>query len=374
MMMKEKSFAEIIYRLPGKSTCVRLSSASAPVPLMSCEELGRRHGFVFAPFKPSSSHPVWLVVPDKTEVFPQDSLALSVNNFPLVPTCSDEREVYAVDFANFHAHILSGEYDKMVLARCSHMRVEGVAEDTCSLARQLFARACRLYPRLFVALVSMPQTGTWLMATPEILLDGQGGQLRTIALAGTMPLDERLLDLPVEKVWTEKNLMEQEYVSTYIAKQVERFSSDFNASGPYTTKSAGLMHLRTDFNFSLSSGETLGSVLSALHPTPAVCGMPKEGVEKFIMDNESFHRQYYSGFLGMLSPEQDTHLYVSLRCMRLLDKGMVNFYAGGGLLADSVEEDEWRETEAKMQTMKALFEAPIGILRSAATGQTRNNQ
>ena len=91
MMMKEKSFAEIIYRLPGKSTCVRLSSASAPVPLMSCEELGRRHGFVFAPFKPSSSHPVWLVVPDKTEVFPQDSLALSCPSItsplcPLVPT------------------------------------------------------------------------------------------------------------------------------------------------------------------------------------------------------------------------------------------------------------------------------------------------
>jgi isochorismate synthase len=49
-----------------------------------------------------------------------------------------------------------------------------------------------------------------------------------------------------------------------------------------------------------------------------------------------------------------THLYVSLRCMQLLADGYW-LYAGGGLLPDSTEEQEWQETEAKMETMRSLL-------------------
>ena len=51
-----------------------------------------------------------------------------------------------------------------------------------------------------------------------------------------------------------------------------------------------------------------------------------------------------------------TSLYVSLRCMRFEARDLW-LYAGGGLLADSNEEDEWNETEAKMETMRRLFES-----------------
>jgi isochorismate synthase len=58
--------------------------------------------------------------------------------------------------------------------------------------------------------------------------------------------------------------------------------------------------------------------------------------------------------MGMFDPDGDTHLYVSLRCMNIED-GVCHLYAGGGLLRDSIFEQEWDETEAKMETMKKLI-------------------
>jgi len=102
--------------------------------------------------------------------------------------------------------------------------------------------------------------------------------------------------------------------------------------------------------------------LQALHPTPAVCGLPKDDAFRFILDNEHTPRQYYSGFMGPLNlppsthvlPPTSTHLYVSLRCMQITSTHY-RMYAGGGLLKDSIEEQEWQETEAKLETMRHLL-------------------
>jgi len=125
--------------------------------------------------------------------------------------------------------------------------------------------------------------------------------------------------------------------------------------GPYTCRAGNLVHLRSDFTFTLKEQERLGNFLHRLHPTPAVCGLPKEDVRRFILQNECTARRYYSGFTGILNPESETHLYVSLRCMEIKDHVCV-LHAGGGLLRDSIEEKEWEETEAKMETMKELLE------------------
>ncbi len=340
----------VMYRLPGERQCVALTQTKGePKRLFSCEELNGQCGFVFAPFVPSHDDPIFLFSPDHVGTFCQDACPVTDVSWQLSPMSCHEREDYAVDFANFHAQLLSGEYDKIVLARCSRMHCGEVD------ARQLFIRACQRYPRLFVSLVCLSDTDAWLMATPEVLLSGSVSQWHTMALAGTMAYSDELLSRSVEQVWSPKNLMEQEYVSSYITERIEQFSADFNANGPYTMRAAGLMHLRTDFDFLLPDTSSLGRALSVLHPTPAVCGMPKEAAQRFIVGSEAFPRHYYSGFLGPIAPQGDTHLFVSLRCMHLQSDGRVDFYAGGGLLRDSVEEDEWRETEAKMQTMKTLF-------------------
>ncbi len=345
--------ATVLFRRPGEEQVFLLTQNTGwPERLPSCDELNGKEGFVFAPFSPSADEPIYLIKPDHQEMVCLDT---TEEELTLQPESGQEREDYAIDFANFHAHLLSGEFDKLVLARRSRMHSNQPID-----ARQLFARACKRHPRQFIAMVSIKDFGSWLMATPETLLrghntDGGSQVLSTMALAGTMVYDERRSSLPIEEVWSTKNLMEQHCVSSYITERIEQFTSDFGATSPHTIRAAGLMHLCTDFNFTLPDTSKTGDVIAALHPTPAVCGMPKEEAQTFIRENESFDRHYYSGFIGTLSGN-DIDLYVSLRCMHIhANPTTVDFYAGGGLLPDSVEEEEWRETEAKKRTMKALF-------------------
>ena len=213
---------------------------------------------------------------------------------------------------------------------------------------EVFWQACKKYPRQFVALFSTPQSGIWLMATPEILLDGDGTEWRTMALAGTMPYNENGIE------WSAKNKAEQQYVSLYIKRCLERCADEIKEEGAYTTQAADLVHLRTDFSFKLRPDAAIGQLLSDLHPTPAVCGMPKDETKAFILANESNKRLYYSGFAGPLNLQGNTHIYVSLRCMQM-QTGVCNLYAGGGILKESTEESEWKETEAKLSTMRQLL-------------------
>ncbi len=116
-------------------------------------------------------------------------------------------------------------------------------------------------------------------------------------------------------------------------------------------------------------------IISALHPTPAVCGLPKEKAKKFILSEENYDREFYTGFLGELNLQKnvqrsrtrrnvenlayravkkETGLYVNLRCMKIED-GKAVLFVGGGITKDSVPEDEWEETVNKAQTMKKVL-------------------
>ena len=193
-----------------------------------------------------------------------------------------------------------------------------------------------------------------MTATPEILLDGNGHNWRTIALAGTMKLEGDQLNGEGENMtWSTKNIQEQRIVATYITECLEQFTDNYVEEGPRTVRAANLVHLRSDFTFSLNDNDHIGNLLQALHPTPAVCGLPKFETFRFIMNNEHTPRRYYSGFIGPMGTEE-THLYVSLRCMNI-DGDVCHLYAGGGLLKDSILEQEWNETEAKLQTMLQLL-------------------
>lgn len=346
-----------IFRLPHEdhATLIRQTDGE-PAEYLSCAELNGRRGFVVAPFQISERQPVLLIRPDSIEtvtceeseesggqVF--DCSQCRVNQV----TCPPDSH-YVIDFANFHAQLVSGAFRKIVLARCADEESPDVIPPM-----QLFHRACMLYPRMFIALVSTPKSGCWLTATPEILLEGTTVAWRTIALAGTMKLEGEHLSGEGETLtWSTKNIQEQRIVATYITECLERFTSEFHEEGPRTVRAANLVHLRSDFTFSLPDNLHLGDLLHTLHPTPAVCGLPKRDTFEFITHNEHTPRRYYSGFMGILDPAAETHLYVSLRCMNI-EGNQYHLYAGGGLLKDSQEEQEWAETEAKLETMRRIL-------------------
>ena len=334
-----------LYRLPHEdhATLIRQTEGE-PAEYHSCVELNGRRGFVMAPFQISEKQPILLIRPDSVETVLVDSGFRESRG--QVPDSHISQE-YAIDFANFHSQLVSGTFRKIVLARCAD---ETSPDDIPPL--ELFQRACMLYPRMFIALVSTEKSGCWLTATPEILLEGKAEAWRTIALAGTMKLEGEQLNGEGETVrWSTKNIQEQRIVATYITECLEQFTGDFHEEGPRTVRAANLVHLRSDFTFVLPDNQHLGNLLHTLHPTPAVCGLPKRETFEFITHNEHTPRRYYSGFMGMLDPAAETHLYVSLRCMNI-EGNRYHLYAGGGLLKDSQEEQEWAETEAKLETMR----------------------
>lgn len=351
--------AYAIYRLPHEdhATLIR-QSAGDPVELRSLTELNGKQGFVVAPFEVKDDQPVVLIqgAPEKIFLDNKDDILdnknrrdISLRDINLRDIRDKEAGYYRVDFANYHAQLEAEKFRKIVLARCAEEEMSAGVEPM-----DLFYRACARYPRLFIALVETPQSGCWLTATPEILLDGKGTDWRTIALAGTMKLEDDQLDGEGETLtWSTKNIQEQRIVATYITECLEQFTGDFREEGPRTVRAANLVHLRSDFTFKLDDQQHIGDVLQALHPTPAVCGLPKREAFQFIVKNEHTPRRYYSGFMGPLGTDE-THLYVSLRCMNI-DGATCHLYAGGGLLKDSVEEQEWQETEAKLETMRRLF-------------------
>ncbi len=339
-----------LFRLPYEQHYTLVEQISGdPLELVSCTELSGRTGFVVAPFD-SDKQSLLLIRPDRVaiDVLPENqgdrlhvcSFQPNQKSVPLIPT-ADSRQDYHIDFANFHAHLMNDDFTKLVLSRSLWV---GCQNDISPI--ELFLQACERYPRVFVSLVYTSQSGMWLTATPEILLAGSGEKWQTVALAGTMPYEDDVR-------WSDKNIQEQRYVATYITEQLERFTPDFKEEGPKTIRAGHLAHLRSDFHFRLEE-KRIGELLQALHPTPAVCGLPKQKAFRFILQNEHHVRRYYSGFMGPLMVENKTSLFVTLRCMEIFSNGY-RLYAGGGILKDSTEEQEWQETEIKMDTMRNII-------------------
>lgn len=366
---KNRMTAFAYYRLPYLHHATKLvQHEGEPEVLASVGDLNGKEGFVVAPFSPSSDCPVVLIHPDEVKHLAvrmeRDASLVSEENIPCGQdmTESEEQALYAQSFERFHHELEQGTFKKIVLARCStrHMaRHEQTHVQDMSFYEGIFMKTCLMYPRLFVALVYTEPSGMWLMATPEILLRGEECELMTISLAGTQKAEpsRTVADYPVEGVeWSEKNKEEQQYVTDYIEQCVKTFTDDYTMAGPYTTMAANLYHLRTDISFRLHHNRCLGDVIKVLYPTPAVCGIPKDEARQFILEHEGQSRKYYSGFVGPLSPEGKTNLFVSLRCMNILEDGSCKLYAGGGLLKESEMEKEWAETEAKLQTIKQVLD------------------
>lgn len=221
-----------------------------------------------------------------------------------------------------------------------------------------FQRLCNIYPNAFCYFYHIPTVGTWMGASPETLISVDKNQIfRTVALAGTQAnKPEKTLQ---EITWSQKEIEEQAMVSRYIINCFKKIRlREFEEEGPKTVIAGNLLHLKTCFEVDMQATNfpQLGTVmLDLLHPTSAVCGMPKMESLQFILENENYQREFYSGFLGPINLEEESHLFVNLRCLQFLHDQII-FYAGAGITEDSDAEKEWIETEMKCKTMaKVIF-------------------
>lgn len=322
-------------------------------------------GFLFAPFSThlhpivalpyDNPHPIGTVIlKDSQYSFNHNSNnADTGKGMDTVENVNDDStcfQNYAHDFTRFLEFLQKKEAQKLVLARSQAFCCKGTPH-------KLFIEACEAHPNAMVYLFNSTTTGLWLGATPEILIEGNAIQMHTIALAGTMKNssnDDRKLSR-----WSRKNQKEQAIVADYIRTRIQSIGTLKDEWGPYSFNAGLISHLKTDLYFTLPP-QRIASLIKELHPTPAVCGFPKQKAMEIICQTEHEDRAYYAGFLGWYAPQETTKLFVNLRCMKWLSfpqkgtEGNVQLMAGGGLLSSSILEEEWNETKVKMMTLLKL--------------------
>jgi len=220
-----------------------------------------------------------------------------------------------------------------------------------------FNALCENHPNAFVSLVTSPDTGTWLGASPELLVSVDAQEIfRTIALAGTQKAQPNVNLKSV--AWTQKEIEEQALVSRYVINCFKKIRvREYVEHGPHTVVAGSLLHLRTDYEVNMReiNFPQLGSVmLKLLHPTSAVCGMPFDSAFDFLQKHEGYDREFYSGFLGPVNFDGESRLFVNLRCMQIFEK-KARIYAGAGVTADSVTDHEVDEVEVKINTLSQIL-------------------
>jgi isochorismate synthase len=228
--------------------------------------------------------------------------------------------------------IKGGEAEKIVVAR-------RFVSSQIAHPLEVFDWLCAAYPEAMVWCLSSSETGTWVGATPELLLKAKGEYMQTVSLAGT-----RISGI----AWTDKERTEQKIVTDYIVTELTSGGAREMTVGENEEMEYGLLrHLLTRVSFKADSAK---GMVALLHPTPAVCGRPKKAALDFITNHEGGNRGLYTGYFGFLEENGDALLYVNLRCMKLFINGLMVF-AGGGITEQSDPASEVKETERKAESI-----------------------
>jgi isochorismate synthase len=347
LLKKDLPFA--VFRLPGESKIKLIIQENRSVESISFENIDEAEGFAVAEFNSFKSERVFLIKPD-WKLDPGLSADEIFNEIQALPNAEnyfvENKEISEEEFLKMANSLIrdlkSKMLEKVVLSR---IIVTKTGKDF--KAEKFFKLLELSYREAFVYLFNLPGQGTWAGATPEVLLRVNKKTAQTVSLAGTKPAGKTF--------WTEKEKEEQKIVTDSIAQTLKNCEiQNFTQKGPETVTAGKITHLKTIFQFPVSEVRgKKGKLVGELHPTPAVCGFPKEMAFDLISKTEKHERRFYTGFLGPLNQKGKTDLFVNLRCAEL-GKGKMNMYVGGGLTAESVAENEWEETVRKSETLLAV--------------------
>ena len=330
------------FRLPGtKETCLMIQRNES-ISLFDADSLNKK-GFAVYPFDDKDETAIFI---NSDELYFNAEFCFHSENHCNSP--SELKDDY-LENAEIFIEAVKTNFEKLVLSRTKSVNYRG------GNLYDLFKILEKKYNDAFVFLINHPLTGTWTGASPEILLTKKDNLAQTIALAGT-----QLIEKGKSIKWSEKEIKEQKTVMDYIENILKLMNIEFDTIGPFNKIAAkydngDLVHIATEYFF--RADEKIFDLLKQMHPTPAVCGLPKDRAFDFITKKEKFRRKYYSGFLGPVNHIQQSefHFYVNLRSMEVFKDKFI-LYLGGGFNNGSVKEKEWEETENKAKTMEAAIE------------------
>ena len=300
-------------------------------------EFSNQSGFVFMPFHEGNQ----VIIPFEENTFSQGNIEnLEKKSTESFTSESNQKESFEALVSNGVSAIQQGEFDKVVLSRKIVLKEQIAIVET-------FQNLISTYPTAFRYLFFHPKIGLWMGATPEQLVKINQNQFETVALAGTQLYSENV-------IWATKEIEEQQFVTDYIVAKVKDKVNQLMITDAKTVKAGNLVHLKSFISGELTLDFQVTDLIKALHPTPAVCGLPKEKAIDFILKNEGYKRKYYAGFLGEYNKNNQTDLFVNLRCLEV-ENDIVNIYVGCGITKDSNPEKEFIETENKSMTMRNVL-------------------
>jgi salicylate biosynthesis isochorismate synthase/menaquinone-specific isochorismate synthase len=252
------------------------------------------------------------------------------------------------------ARLRAGDAAKVVLAREVLARGDGVVS-AAMVARSLRAA----YPSCFTYLITGADGTAFAGASPELLIRRSGGRAFAQPMAGSVArgaTDAEDEGLARQLEASAKDAVEHRIVSEFVVGALRPFSDSVAARPPEVVRFTNIQHLATSVTAELSSPPAdVLQLASALHPTPAVGGWPRDAADELIDELEVMERGWYAGAVGWIDANGDGEFAVALRCGLLWEDG-ARLYAGVGVMPDSDPARELEETELKF---KALLTALV---------------
>ncbi|MFB6073446.1 MAG: isochorismate synthase MenF [Haloarculaceae archaeon] len=249
--------------------------------------------------------------------------------------------------------VADGSLEKVVLAQALRTTLAGDLSVPDALAR-----VSEAYPDCYRFVIEPPGAGTFFGATPERLVSVRGRTVRTAALAGSTGRG----DTPAEDEWLRSDLLdsakdrhEHELVVEAIRDQLAPSASTVRTSETSVRRLATVQHLRTPITADLAADEHVLSLVEALHPTPAVGGLPPDRALRTIRESEAFDRGWYAAPVGWIDGAGDGTFAVAIRSALARDR-TATLFAGAGIVADSDPDSEWDEVQLKYRPILDALE------------------
>jgi isochorismate synthase len=352
----KKGLPFAIYCLPFKKKFNLVFQKDSFIHEIDILDIDKASGFVVADFDSARTRIINIIKPDFTicegentdaiisflDALPDNGNFYFTDNYSISKADYLERTEYLIN------ELKKGHLQKIVFSRVVQKKLKKKLE-----INHLLYKLKSKYNSAFINLFHIPGKGTWCGATPEALFKKVDDYVNTDALASTQLIDENIDSI----TWTNKEKDEQNLVSVFIKSSLSELGiHDYEQVGPLNVCAGHLAHLQTQFKIPFSLLEKKeGKFIASLHPTPAVCGLPKAEAYLLIQKAEQHQRRYYTGFFGPWNIANQSQLFVNLRCAEL-DNNRINIYVGGGLTASSNPEDEYKETVHKSQTLLSVVE------------------
>jgi len=279
--------------------------------------------------------------------------------FEVLDTDHGERDEYEGAVGRAREHVYDGDIYQAVLSRKRRYTVDGDPRD-------FYAELRELNPSPYMYLVEFDGFSV-VGSSPETLLSVHDGRVTTNPIAGTCPRGETPVEdrrLAGEMLSDEKELAEHVMLVDLGRNDVRRVGKggtvdveDFMSVVQYSH----VQHIESTVAAELRDGEDAFDATRAIFPAGTLSGAPKVRAMEIIRNLENEPRGAYGGGVGYYSWNGDSDFAITIRTATFDERddgtSEVVVQAGAGIVADSVPEREYDETEDKMDALVTALES-----------------